>query len=208
MPPRLVEPPQRVAEPIPTPSITQRVPDLVPPRLVEPPQRVAEPIPTPPITQREPELVPPRLVEPPQRVAEPISTPPITQRVPEPLPSRQPVPIMTLGPASVPLTSNLTTTGAGYAGPVNPALLIVPEPGRQTVGSLHGFDPGPEADGAVHVCLISGLGRRRQVDGETVSGVVPGFHMTDAMMRNLPFHRHLRPGCFISLERRQADEAR
>ena len=216
VPPRLNEPGQAVVTP--PPQLPQATPNLVPPRLNEPGQAVVT---SPPqLPQATPNLVPPQ--QPPRASSVP---PQVPQAMPVLLPPQQPanptrlatqgpqtvpgfvppqtnVPNVTIGSALVPLTSSVLTPDMHGPHPLDPSNLIVPRPGRQVVGNLQRLEHAIGMNEAHYVCLASGLGRRRFKDDEHEVGLVPGFHLTDALTRSVPLDRHLYPGCFIAVERR------
>lgn len=109
---------------------------------------------------------------------------------------------MTLGTARVPVMSSLGATSQRLTKPLDPLSLIVPTPGRQQARQFH-RTIHPEIGQTGHnVCLVSGYGRRRTSEVGHEVGLTLGFHLTDAIVRELPFDRHLYAGCFIVLERR------
>ena len=126
----------------------------------------------------------------------------VPQAIPQPVLPPQRTPPNTLGAAKVPLISSLTATSQDLTKPIDPLSLIVPLPGRQQAGQLH-RSIHPEIGEAEHnVCLVSGYGRRRTSDAGREAGLTLGFHLTDAIVRELPFDRHLYAGCFIVVKRR------
>ena len=183
--PQPVLPPQR------TPGLVPQIP-AVPQQTPAIPQAIPQPV-LPP--QRTPGLVP-------QIPAVPQQTPAIPQAIPQPVLPPQRTPPNTLGAAKVPLISSLTATSQDLTKPIDPLSLIVPLPGRQQAGQLH-RSIHPEIGEAEHnVCLVSGYGRRRTSDAGREAGLTLGFHLTDAIVRELPFDRHLYAGCFIVVKRR------
>ena len=170
--------------------IVPPLPPMASPNLV--PQAIPQPV-LPP--QRTPGLVP-------QIPAVPQQTPAIPQAIPQPVLPPQRTPPNTLGAAKVPLISSLTATSQDLTKPIDPLSLIVPLPGRQQAGQIH-RSIHPEIGEAEHnVCLVSGYGRRRTSDAGREAGLTLGFHLTDAIVRELPFDRHLYAGCFIVVKRR------
>ena len=122
--------------------------------------------------------------------------------VPQPLLPPQQVPQLKIGPAQVPVTSHVTVPAGHLAHIFNPLTLVVPVPGRQHAGRLHRTTHVADEDAAHDVCLVSGMGRRRLRKNDEEVGQLGGFHLTDAIVRDLPFDRHPYAGCFISVERR------
>ena len=191
--------PNLVPQAIPQPSLPpQRTPGLVPQPRAVPPQVPATPqaIPQPALPpQRTPGLVPQ-----PQAVARQVPATP--QAIPQPSLPPQRTPSMTLGTARVPVMSSLGATSQRLTKPLDPLSLIVPMPGRQQAGQFH-RTIHPEIGQTGHnVCLVSGYGRRRTSEVGHEVGLTLGFHLTDAIVRELPFDRHLYAGCFIVVERR------
>ena len=186
---------------VPTPSVNSvaenqnsyLVPPLPPmarPNLV--PQAIPQPS-LPP--QRTPGLVP-------QPQAVPRQVPATPQAIPQPALPPQRTPSLTLGTARVPVMSSLGATSQRLTKPLDPLSLIVPMPGRQQAGQFH-RTIHPEIGQTGHnVCLVSGYGRRRTSEVGHEVGLTLGFHLTDAIVRELPFDRHLYAGCFIVVERR------
>ena len=126
----------------------------------------------------------------------------VPQAIPQPSLPPQRTPSMTLGTARVPVMSSLGATSQRLTKPLDPLSLIVPMPGRQQAGQFH-RTIHPEIGQTGHnVCLVSGYGRRRTSEVGHEVGLTLGFHLTDAIVRELPFDRHLYAGCFIVVERR------
>lgn len=118
----------------------------------------------------------------------------------------QQVPQPTIGTAQVPVTSHLTVPTGHQTQIFQPITLVVPKPGRQQVGQLHRIVQDEGDVGTHNVCLVSGVGRRRLRESNEEIGQFSGFHLTDAIARDLPFDRHPYAGCFISVERRWHDQ--
>ena len=147
----------------------------------------------------------PQYVIPPQPPAQQVPPDPVIA-VPQPVLPPQQVPQPTIGTAQVFVTSHLTTPGGQQTQIFQPWTLVVPEPGRQQVGRLHGILQGKGDASAHNVCLVSGMGRRKLRETDEEVGQFSGFHLTDAVVRDLPFDRHPYAGCFISVERRWHDQ--
>ena len=209
-------PPQRTPGPVPQPQAVPRqvpaTPQAIPqpslppqrtPGLVPQPQAVPRQVPATPQAIPQPSLPPQRTPGPvpqPQAVPRQVSATP--QAIPQPSLPPQRTPSMTLGTARVPVMSSLGATSQRLTKPLDPLSLIVPMPGRQQAGQFH-RTIHPEIGQTGHnVCLVSGYGRRRTSEVGHEVGLTLGFHLTDAIVRELPFDRHLYAGCFIVVERR------
>uniref|UniRef100_UPI00261EE114 hypothetical protein n=1 Tax=uncultured Altererythrobacter sp. TaxID=500840 RepID=UPI00261EE114 len=158
----------------------------------------------------DPVIAVPQPVLPPQQVPQVVPPQPPAQQVPpdpviavpQPVLPPQRVPQPTIGAAQIPVTSHLTAPSRHQVNVFKPLSLVVPKPGRQQAGELH-RSMHDEVQGSAHnVCLVSGLGRRRLKEADREVGQLGGFHLTDAIVRDLPFDRHPYAGCFISVERR------
>ena len=211
--PQPVLPPQQVPQPMvvpPQPPAQQVPPDpvIAPP---QPPQQVPQPViapPQPPQQVPQPVIAPP---QPPQQVPQPVIAPPQQVppdpviAVPQPVLPPQQVPQPTIGAAQIPVTSHLTAPSGHQNQIFQPMTLVVPDPGRQQAGRLHRIVLGEAGASAHNVCLVSGMGRRKLREADVEVGQFSGFHLTDAIVRDLPFDRHPYAGCFISVERRWHD---
>ena len=145
------------------------------------------------------------MVVPPQPPAQQVPPDPVIA-VPQPVLPPQQVPQPTIGAAQIPVTSQLTAPSGHQTQIFQPMTLVVPDLGRQQVGRLHRIVQG-EGDASTHiVCLVSGMGRRKLREADEEVGQFSGFHLTDAIVRDLPFDRHPYAGCFISVERRWHDQ--
>jgi hypothetical protein len=185
--------PQTQAVPVPVPS---RVPQLstsgqlVPAQMA--PQTQAVPVPVP---SRVPQLSTSG-----QQV--PAQMAPQTQAVPVPVPSRVPQ----LATSGQQAPANGGQTGAPMVGPgtfSNLQTFVVPHAGEQPAGSLH-RQREEHAQLGHNECVISGLGRRRGLDGtegRLATGLFYGFRLTDALTRDLPLNRHVYSGCFMAVRR-------
>ena len=152
-----------------------------------------------------PQQVPQPMVVPPQPPAQQVPPDPVIA-VPQPVLPPQQVPQPTIGAAQIPVTSQLTAPSGHQTQIFQPMTLVVPDLGRQQVGRLHRIVQG-EGDASTHiVCLVSGMGRRKLREADEEVGQFSGFHLTDAIVRDLPFDRHPYAGCFISVERRWHDQ--
>ena len=209
-------PPQRTPGPVPQPQAVPRqvpaTPQAIPqpalppqrtPGLVPQPQAVPRQVPATSQAIPQPSLPPQRTPGPvPQPQAVPRQVPATPQAIPQPSLPPQRTPSMTLGTARVPVMSSLGATSQRLTKPLDPLSLIVPMPGRQQAGQFH-RTIHPEIGQTGHnVCLVSGYGRRRTSEVGHEVGLTLGFHLTDAIVRELPFDRHLYAGCFIVVERR------